>query len=100
MRITEKAKKEIDKLKSFRIGLTTKGCNGFSYEFSVNPQPNDSLLTTHDFTIYIDEKISIRELLTNNDVILDYKDESFFKGFEILNPKELSRCGCGKSFYL
>ena len=100
MRITERAKQEIDKLESFRIGLTTKGCKGHSYEFSVIPQPNDSLLASPDFTVYIDEKISIRELLKDNDVVLDYRDEDFFKGFEIINPKELSRCGCGKSFYL
>ena len=100
MIITKRAKQEIDKLESFRIGLTTKGCKGYSYEFSVTPQPNDNVLPTYNFTLYVDKKISMLWLLEDDSIILDYRDEAFFKGFEIINPEELSRCGCGKSFYL
>lgn len=100
MRITQKAKKELTRIKFLRIGITTKGCNGKSYEFSTSQQPSDNILSINGFTLYVAKEISRLWLLEDDTIILDYKDETFFKGFEIVNPKEFSRCGCGKSFYL
>ena len=80
-----------------RIGLTGGGCAGMEYIFKYNePIDNNESDTVFDygkFTIRIDEQ-SIPFL---RNATLDYIVRGINESFEIINPDEESRCGCGVS---
>ena len=78
-----------------RIGVTGGGCAGyeyiFNYESSVNP--DDNVYDYGTFTIVIDQ-LSLPYL---NNATLDYIHEGINEYFKIINPAEVSSCGCGVS---
>jgi len=81
--------------KAFRVQVTTGGCNGFSYAFSLDtPQEGDEELNFGAFTVVIDA--ASKPLLTGSQ--LDYKDTLDYAGFSVSNPNASSSCGCGTSF--
>lgn len=78
-----------------RLGVTGGGCAGWEYVigYADNINPEDTLLDYGKFKIAIDE-ISIPYLEGST---LDWIKEGLNEYFKIINPKEVSSCGCGVS---
>ena len=101
MEVTNKAiGKLIEKTRDnhvVRIGLTGGGCAGMEYVFKYNePIENETGDTVYDFgkfTIRIDSQ----SLPYLRNATLDYVVRGINESFEIINPDEESRCGCGVS---
>ena len=95
----EAIKKLIEKTEGtnngIRIGVTGGGCAGFEYIFDYESKVNDTdhLFDYGKFLIIIDEQ-SMPYL---KDATLDYITEGINEQFKIINPKEVSACGCGVS---
>lgn len=81
---------------AIRIGMTTKGCNGFSYlfEYADNPYEYDETHKQDGITVYIDPKAIMFLLGTT----IDYHEGLLQSGFIFDNPIAASTCGCGESF--
>lgn len=82
--------------KAIRIGVNSKGCNGFSYVFEYAMEPNDydDVFEQDDITLYIDPKAAMFLFGTE----IDYAEELMQSGFKFNNPLSVSQCGCGESF--
>ena len=102
MELTNKAigkliEKTAGKYNTVRVGLTGGGCAGMEYVFKYNEpidnDPTDTVLDYGKFTIRIDSK----SLPFLQDATLDYVVRGINESFEIINPAEESRCGCGGS---
>lgn len=97
--ILKKLSKRENKNAYLRLGVKGGvGCNGFSYviEFDDNGPTAKDIAMIYDtgIQIVVDNK-SIKYL---DGMTLDYSSNLMKEGFEIRNPNEASRCGCGKSF--
>lgn len=81
-----------------RLGVRTSGCNGYAYtlEFADKVEKEDQVTQCDGFVILVDEKSQ----LFLEGVILDYAKKGLNEGFEFINEKEKSRCGCGESFQM
>lgn len=81
-----------------RIGISTKGCSGLSYEMSwVNePGPGDDLVTDNGTHLLVERKASLFLIGT----MMDYESKELEAGFTFSNPNEKGRCGCGESFHI
>lgn len=80
-----------------RLGVKTTGCSGYAYvlEFVDAEQSGDVILGFEGIRVYVDQA----HLPMVEDVTVDYKvKDKFTSGFDISNPKEKDRCGCGESF--
>jgi|SRR4051812_10994800 len=84
--------------KLLRIGVSTKGCSGLSYQMSWTdePAPTDEVVTDKDLTVLVDRKASLFLIGT----VMDYEVKSLASGFTFTNPNEKGRCGCGESFHV
>ena len=82
-------------LDTIRIGLTGGGCAGFEYIFDYESRVNsdDHVFDYGHFKVVIDS-LSLPYLA---DATLDYIYEGINEQFKIINPKEVSSCGCGVS---
>lgn len=101
--LTEKA---ADKLKGIlsqhqdktglRIQVTTGGCAGLSYDFTLVESPNENEKTIEQFgvKVYINQE-SLDQIQGSK---IDYVDALQGAGFKVSNPKATSTCGCGQSF--
>ncbi|HMN21837.1 MAG TPA: iron-sulfur cluster assembly protein IscA [Ottowia sp.] len=79
-----------------RVGVTTTGCSGFSYqlEYVDEVAPGDVLIEQHGVKLVVD-----RDSLSLIDgTQVDYVREGLNEGFRFTNPRERDRCGCGESF--
>lgn len=83
---------------TLRIGVSTKGCSGLSYEMTWvdAPGPGDEVVTDKGLTLLIDRKASLFLIGT----VMDYEVKSLSSGFTFSNPNEKGRCGCGESFHV
>lgn len=94
--ITQIAKR-CTSLEMLRIRIDTGGCNGFSYNYSI-----DNIITKDDIIIQENlAKIVIDEQSLDfiKGATLDYNNELIKSGFEIKdNPNVDSSCGCKISF--
>ena len=74
---------------NIRLGITGGGCAGYEYviEHTDTITPNDNVL----------DNISLPFL---NGSTLDYQREGLNEFFKIINPNEVSSCGCGVSVQL
>lgn len=99
--ITKIARNKLKEFKSkdcfIRIGIKSGGCDGLQYVIDLDSKKikkSDIEIKYEEITIYIDSKSQtyLRE------VMLDYKKSLMYTGFEFINPKTKSKCGCGKSF--
>lgn len=79
-----------------RVGVKTTGCNGYAYtlEFADEQTEYDHEFKMDTFSILIDNK----SMSFLDGVTIDYVKKGLNEGFEYINPREKSRCGCGESF--
>ena len=105
MRMTERAAERLRALyesggpgRILRIGVSTKGCSGLSYqmEWTDAPGPGDEVVREHDLTLLVDRRAALFLIGT----VMDYEVKSLGSGFTFLNPNEKGRCGCGESFHV
>jgi iron-sulfur cluster assembly protein len=84
--------------KLLRIGVSTKGCSGLSYQMSWvdAPGPGDEVVTDKGVTVLVDRKASLFLIGT----VMDYEVKQLAAGFTFTNPNEKGRCGCGESFHV
>ena len=80
---------------TIRLGITGGGCAGFEYiiGYADNITSEDDILDYGKFKIAID-KMSQPYLEGST---LDWIKEGLNEYFKIINPKEVSSCGCGVS---
>ncbi len=83
---------------NIRLGITGGGCAGYEYviERTDTITSNDNVLDYGKFKIVVDN-ISLPFL---NGSTLDYQREGLNEFFKIINPNEVSSCGCGVSVQL
>lgn len=88
----------VEKGKTLRISVGTKGCSGHSYEmnFVAESQPGDEIVEDKNQRLYIDRKATLFLIGT----VMDYEVKELESGFTFTNPNEKGRCGCGESFYV
>jgi iron-sulfur cluster assembly protein len=79
-----------------RIGVSSGGCAGMSYEmeYAKKINPNDEIIDDKGVKVLIDPKAIMYLLGTE----MDYKKEELSSTFVFKNPNETERCGCGESF--
>jgi len=84
--------------KLLRIGVSTKGCSGLSYDMSWTdvPAPTDEVVKDKGLTVLVDRKASLFLIGT----VMDYETKQLESGFTFVNPNEKGRCGCGESFHV
>ncbi len=81
---------------ALRVRVTAGGCSGLRYELAFDSQAaeSDEEIEQRGVRLLVDAK-SAAYLA---DITLDYADGLNESGFQILNPRAKSTCGCGESF--
>jgi iron-sulfur cluster assembly protein len=81
-----------------RVGVSTKGCSGLSYnvEYADEKKQFEEVVEDKGVRIFIDPT-AIMFLIGSE---MDYVDDKFQSGFVFRNPNEKGRCGCGESFHV
>lgn len=104
--LTEKAASEVVRAKEaqkygpeyfLRVGITSGGCSGFSYDFRFDKEfdeKNDSKMNFHGVDIVIDRKSA----LYLEGTTIDFHEGLDRRGFTFDNPNAKKSCGCGSSF--
>lgn len=79
-----------------RFGIRGGGCSGYRFSISYEDEPTerDTIWAVDGVRFVIDGKSAI--LLSGSTVV--WRNSLTLKGFDIVNPNEKSRCGCGRSF--
>jgi iron-sulfur cluster assembly protein len=79
-----------------KVGVKTTGCSGLAYvlEYVDNPIKEDMSFVSEGVHIFVDPKA----LPYIEDMIMDWVKNGLNEGFDFVNSKEKSRCGCGESF--
>lgn len=79
-----------------RVGVTTGGCAGLSYDLRLqkNQYDNDIVFKQGDITVFINPE----SLTFLKGIQIDYVDTLKESGFKYSNPNAKSSCGCGTSF--
>ena len=83
---------------TLRIGVSTKGCSGMSYDMDwvAAAGPGDETVSDKGVTVLVDRKASLFLIGT----VMDYETKQLQAGFTFTNPNEKGRCGCGESFHV
>ena len=92
----EKLKKE-NKL-NFRVEVTSGGCSGFQYKFSLDSKidsKTDSIIKINDHYEIVVDNLSLQFLAGSTLIHINNLSGQYF---EIRNPNAKTRCGCGSSF--
>ena len=74
-----------------RLSLSGGGCNGYQYDWDLEEAPEDNDYVTGRLVV----DVNSMGYLTGSTI--DWKETLVETGFEILNPNEVSSCGCGVS---
>jgi iron-sulfur cluster assembly protein len=84
--------------KLLRVGLSTKGCSGLSYDMTwVDAAgPGDEVVTDRGITVLVDRKATLFLIGTT----MDFEETALTSSFTFTNPNEKGRCGCGESFHV
>lgn len=84
--------------KFIKIGVTSKGCSGLSYDLQYVTEPNkyDEVVEQEGVKIIIDSKA----LLTIVGSEMDWVDDKLSNRFVFKNPNSKGTCGCGESFHV
>ena len=79
-----------------RIMISSGGCSGFSYNFSLDDEvkEDDEIYTFGDVQVLVDEA----SLPFVEGAVLDYVTDLMGSSFQMTNPNATSECGCGSSF--
>ena len=79
-----------------RVGVTTGGCSGLSYDLKFDKKMNDEdkLFEDKGVKILVDKKSFFYLVGTT----LEYSGGLNGKGFQFNNPNASRTCGCGESF--
>lgn len=79
-----------------RIGISSGGCSGMSYQmaFDNNPNENDETLDFDGLQVRVDK----RALPYLEGTQVDYSTGMLGGGFKFSNPNAKRSCGCGSSF--
>ena len=79
-----------------RLGVTSGGCAGLSYDlrFQKEPYENDIVIEQGSVKVLINKE-SVASLQGTE---VDYKDSLKESGFKYQNPKAKNTCSCGISF--
>ena len=90
-----KAMERCSNEKNIRLGGTGGGCAGFEYviEYADNINPDDNVVDYGKFKILVNHAST--PFLQGS--TLDYIKEGINEYFKIINPNEVSSCGCGVS---
>ena len=90
-----KAMERCSNEKNIRLGVTGGGCAGFEYviEYADNINPDDHVVDYGKFKILVNHAST--PFLQGS--TLDYIKEGINEYFKIINPNEVSSCGCGVS---
>jgi len=106
IKVSESAQKQLETLlreqghelaKSYiRVGVTSGGCSGLSYNLDVDTEMKDSdkLFEDSGVRILVDKKSFLYLVGTT----LEYQGGLNGKGFSFNNPNASRTCGCGESF--
>jgi len=104
--ISENAKNELlalmktekDLNKYVRVGVSSGGCSGLSYnlDFDSKKLETDKVFENNGITLLVDEKSYLYLMGTT----LNYSGGLNGKGFVFENPNASRTCGCGESFAL
>lgn len=81
-----------------RVGVTSGGCSGLSYElkFDKTHADDDKVFEDNDVKLIVDKKSFLYLIGTT----LEYSGGLNGKGFVFNNPNAQRTCGCGESFSL
>ena len=81
-----------------RVGVTSGGCSGLSYElkFDNEQHESDKVFENNDIKIIVDKKSFLYLVGTT----LEYSGGLNGTGFVFKNPNANRTCGCGESFSL
>jgi len=81
-----------------RVGVTSGGCSGLSYElkFDKSHEDEDKIFEDNDVKLIVDKKSFLYLIGTT----LEYSGGLNGKGFIFNNPNAQRTCGCGESFSL
>ena len=81
-----------------RVGVTSGGCSGLSYElkFDKTHTDDDKVFEDNDVKLIVDKKSFLYLIGTT----LEYSGGLNGKGFVFNNPNAQRTCGCGESFSL
>lgn len=97
----EKAKEALAKKNDpnmfIRFGVKGGGCSGFSYVMAFDDTVRDGKDLVESFDglkVVVDKK----SMLFLKGSVVDYETKLMGYGFQIKNPNEKSKCGCGESF--
>src|SRR5688500_16428844 len=81
--------------KVLRVGVTSGGCSGFSYEIAIDVRQDDDVIQSFEGFDLAVNPVSVQFL---QNVTIDYVDTIGQAGFTFTNPQAKSSCGCGNSF--
>ena len=81
--------------KVLRVGVSSGGCSGFSYNVAIDTKKSDDLVQAYDGFEAVIDPISVQFLKGST---LDYVDDVGHAGFKFENPQASGTCGCGTSF--
>jgi iron-sulfur cluster insertion protein len=84
--------------KALRVAVLSGGCNGFQYQFTLEPHPTreegDHLIQQDGAVVVVDP--GSLDLLRGAE--LHYTENLMGASFTVRNPNARSACGCGVSF--
>lgn len=80
----------------FRLALKPGGCAGFSYDFSIQDEPDagDAVVRSEGITLFVPPES--QQYLDG--VTIDAEDNLMRSGLVFVNPNAGGTCGCGTSF--
>ncbi|MBI5265596.1 MAG: iron-sulfur cluster assembly accessory protein [candidate division Zixibacteria bacterium] len=79
-----------------RVGITSGGCSGMSYNMAFDNNPSD-LDREFDFD-GLKVRVDLKALMYLTGTTVDYKSGLLGGGFQFSNPNAKRSCGCGSSF--
>jgi iron-sulfur cluster assembly protein len=79
-----------------RVGVRTSGCSGLAYTFEVCTElgADDKVFVSEGIKLVVRERDLV--FLTGSE--LHYERRGLSSVFQVRNPQEVARCGCGESF--